>query len=879
MNQTVNNLQLNTDALSREQKIELLRNYPPSARPAGVHPPVRSLGSGEILIRSHDPAPELGDYDPGDTTLPRGILNSGDPELLQVYREMYGNVIRALPDGNLYLEYLDQRIQGLNRVRQTKENSAKRTARGEVPALPPVQNQPNGAIILGGVTQTEFQSASQGCWSVAMSNLLGSRGVQISQKDIRSFRPTNSFGLTNSMRAYDTNEMNNDAGSDPFYDSELVMDNLPNTAVRQWGFDNLPPAFIDDRGNVYRDLTDDTAIEAIRKQVEYAIKHDHSPIALKYGGHYQTIVGIRENKVILKDSLPPPAYDERGNAIPRDPNTTYEVDLYDIVRKVRSLQPGYQRDISLIWLSELHKDPRTGEVEELKDIPNLRVDGKGNLGIAHAEDPNMLIAEQHADTECGKTVPYERAGLTPYFKTRFPKRIHKNLLKNATEPSRSFADHLNLPTVPPSQKTIDMQPVAKLPGYDTQQNLSRFMSEDEELNLAIIASLETQRKEQLAIEENIRLRQENKYGRISTGGTQTQRTAPVASKAAPVKPGKTKPVTQTLKPVKPVKQTAQTVKPVKQTAQTVKPVTQTTQPVKPVTQPVKPVTTQSDDTLSRSMSDMYEDEPRGINRLTERQREYLMYPEKLNDLVAIFDTKKHMRIVNWNSSEYNKARSALGDFVKQAAEFRRFAKENVDKPGFDEKIEKQIEVLKQKEEMLCIAMSVYVSKVTDGPKYTAGNKGVADMTQAAGAARLVGAKGLLDYIGGDNGFMKRLVGERNGVNYDIAQVEESVEQQFTRHEMEIIRREAKLMEKERPKQGYNKPDRLSVEQKIELLNRNYDRQNSERVKDTTFEALYTEKYKEVKGSKEKNAHRRAAAYAMDEAEKRAKEAGKAPTKK
>ncbi len=89
---------------------------------------------------------------------------------------------------------------------------------------------------------------------------------------------------------------------------------------------------MDDQGNVYRDITDDTAVAAIRKQVEYALKHDHSPIALKYGGHYQTIVGIRGNKVLLKDSLPPPAYDDFGNPIPRDPDTTYEVDLYDIVR-------------------------------------------------------------------------------------------------------------------------------------------------------------------------------------------------------------------------------------------------------------------------------------------------------------------------------------------------------------------------------------------------------------------------------------------------------------------------------------------------------------------------------------------------------------------
>ena len=79
------------------------------------------------------------------------------------------------------------------------------------------------------------------------------------------------------------------------------------------------------------------------------------------------------------------------------------------------------------------------------------------------------------------------------------------------------------------------------------------------------------------------------------------------------------------------------------------------------------------------------------------------------------------------------------------------------------------------------------------------------------------------------------------------------------------------MEKERPRQGYDKPARLSDAQKVELLNRNYDRQKSERVKDTSFDALYSQKYQQLKKDGEKNAHRRAAVYAQDELKKQQKE--------
>ena len=735
--------EIGNQVLSREQKLALIRQYPPKQRPAWVKGPVRMRASGEILIRSHDPNPQAGDYDEGDQTLPRGILNSGDLELLTLYRDTYADTLRAMPDGALYVEYLDQRIGGITRIRQQKEESRKRLQRGELPQLPLVQELQDGTIRLTDFHQDQFQSSSQGCWSVTLSNLLKSRGVSISQEDIRAFRPETSFESGNNLKAYETNERNNDAGSDPYHDTELVMDNIPNTAVRQWGFQELPPALTDDRGNVYRDNTDDAAVAAIRQQVTYALWHDQSPIALKYCGHYQTIVGIRGNKLLIKDSLPPAAKDEQGRPIPRNPDNTYEVDLYDIVRKTRSLPEGYQKDLSLTWLSQLHRDPETGKVEELKDFPDLKVEENGKLTLTRAENPGMLTVVGPADTECGIMAAQEQKGLMPYSRTKFPNVIHRQFLKDATEPSRSVQEELTIPDAPMSRETMEGQIVARLPGYQEELDADFYLTEDAALNEAILASLETHRAEQMRIEENIRKKQANASG-TQEGTQKTQGSTQTAQKSAPK-------------------------------AKT----------------------------------------PGGLHLLTAKQQEYLQNPGRLEELAALFDTKKHLRIVNWNSGEYNEARNALKELKSEADTFRQYVTDHYGQPDFDQGVEQQIALLVEKENQLRTTLTTYVNKVTADSKGVVGSVGVADKTQAAGAARLSGARGLLEYLGdGTGGPAAPQAGEK--------------------------------------KESY------------------YGAPSEERVKDTTFESLYTRKYAELKEAGKKNVHRRAAAYAQDELQRQQK---------
>ncbi|MBQ3791354.1 MAG: hypothetical protein II800_10495 [Lachnospiraceae bacterium] len=441
------------DEERQREKIETLMKYPPKRRAHNVHAPIRHAGSGEILIRSHDMDPNKGDYDPGDETLPREILNTGDLEMLRLYREIYRDSLLTLPDGAMYVEYLDQRIAGLEKIDRVMKEIDQKTRQGQITYSPVVTTAQDGTITVQGARQREFQTASNSCWSVALSNLLDSRGVSLTQKDIRSFRATKPF--TSYANANDTNEFNNDIGSDPFHDSELVMKTVPNTAMHLWGFEEMPPAQVDKNGAIYRDATDDTAVKAIREQVEYALRHDRSPVAIKYGGHYQTIVGIKGNTLILRDSLKPSekeCIDEKGIYHEPNPNRTIRIDLYDVVRKVRRQAPGYPRDLSLVWLSELHKDPITGEVEETKHYPNLKFQADGKLTQTQEPDGNTVMLEGTADTGCWSVATGEKDGLRPVYQVKFPNEIRMDLLRKAEKPSRTPAQHLTIPDAKPSAK-------------------------------------------------------------------------------------------------------------------------------------------------------------------------------------------------------------------------------------------------------------------------------------------------------------------------------------------------------------------------------------------------------------------------------------------
>ena len=114
-------------------------------------------------------------------------------------------------------------------------------------------------------------------------------------------------------------------------------------------------------------------------------------------------------------------------------------------------------------------------------------------------------------------------------------------------------------------------------------------------------------------------------------------------------------------------------------------------------------------------------------------------PEAFDTMREMFDTKKNSRLFNWNSSEYNDAKDALESFAKERDKLIRMADKcegrTITKDE-EEKLSEQIRKTGLKRDKCIKALDAYISKEGMGE--------AADKSQAAGYARIMGAKGIID---------------------------------------------------------------------------------------------------------------------------------------
>ena len=407
-----------------------LNLYRPARRAKGAPVPLR-YPTGEIFISS------------ADNTLPKAILNCGDEEFLTLYKNTYSKELRAMEDGDRYIAYLEQRIAGL-----TKKASLKNEANEAPQELNPAEIKGNGSIYLNGVSQKEFQSSGNGCWSVTYSNLLNAKGADLTQKEIRAYRPNIPLSEASSMANEDTDEFNKDNGANPFNMSGLAMEVLPNTAMREWGI-TMP--------NQAGDKYIETAGKAILNEIEKALVNEKAPVAIKYNGHYLTVVGLNGDRIIFKDPLQ--LRDEDNNPIITDPDHDFDENIYEILRDVQ--KSADEKDISLIWLSELRKNPSTGKIEELSDYPELSLEDNGVLSIKSMANSDVLLLDGLHDVEYTVTAPSDVNGVQPSFRTKFPKVIRPELLREIDTVQPGLYSHLF--------PTLGMEPAEK-----KEDNLSLF---------------------------------------------------------------------------------------------------------------------------------------------------------------------------------------------------------------------------------------------------------------------------------------------------------------------------------------------------------------------------------------------------------------------
>lgn len=202
-------------------------------------------------------------------------LNSNDTAVLY---QLYKNSLKDKKDA-VYCSYISDRVKKLQNI-----DSAAREAAMNGGVRP--QGHPEikgGNIRIPGIPVGVIQTADNGCWSVALSLVLGYRGIKLNQSDIRGFRPDKEvFGQA------DANEANGDNPMEITSYVDVVNRVAPNTALNV----------------IEEDAADkDSARNKLEALIRKGLGKDNSPIAIYTRGHYRTITAIENGMVHMSDSL------------------------------------------------------------------------------------------------------------------------------------------------------------------------------------------------------------------------------------------------------------------------------------------------------------------------------------------------------------------------------------------------------------------------------------------------------------------------------------------------------------------------------------------------------------------------------------------------
>ncbi len=242
-------------------------------------------------------------------------INSNDPAVLESLRS------NNMPSLNQHLNY---RLAQLEVIQEAAEDGK---ARG--PVGKPVMDANQQNIVLPEVRMAEKQNTGNGCWSVSLASQLAYRGVNLDQRTIRAHRPDASYFGAQSLK---------DANADlpnamPLY-TDLIQKLLPNTAVNTVEI---------------TEVSKDEARLAMENSIRRALGKDNSPISFLRGGHYRTIYGIQDGKVLMYDSL-------------QSQPDKVAVPLDDLVEECKTMRNGEEVYVySLQWLQDLklnaHDEP------------------------------------------------------------------------------------------------------------------------------------------------------------------------------------------------------------------------------------------------------------------------------------------------------------------------------------------------------------------------------------------------------------------------------------------------------------------------------------------------------------------------------------------
>lgn len=332
----------------------------------------------------------------GRTPLVQGltddILMTGDLNTLKTF--MQENQDKLNDNEKAYMQ---ARIEASETIDSLRKKAYSDIAEGKQPQGPEPQNQ-NGYIGFPELRSPGVQSSGNGCWSVAYSMLLKSRGVDLSQENIRCWRPDQTKNPVEKAQQLESARnaliyrMNTDGANTISQNSDLMTQVLPNTEMRTVKVSEPPHEkyfTVDGKKTTEKDFEKikenyiDQSTRFFVNIVNKAIKEDHSPIAITYHGHYMTITGISPDgtKIRCEDSF---------GSTAKDRTKYYDVkSVVEDAMTVRKLENGEKlppTGYELTWLHDLkvpEYDKRNEQALDIEEIQNrfISLDEGGNLTV------------------------------------------------------------------------------------------------------------------------------------------------------------------------------------------------------------------------------------------------------------------------------------------------------------------------------------------------------------------------------------------------------------------------------------------------------------------------------------------------------------------
>lgn len=254
--------------------------------------------------------------------LPPAIRNCGDPTVLSEYLKEATNL---KPETREHLEaraLANAKIQSLEESRAIIQKNR-----------PPAIKYKDGTILLMNKKKdVPKQTTINGCWSAVLSDMLGHFGVDLTQEEIRAYRPELQSVLNNKEadkinKIHEESSLMDRLNSDSMNEindmADLIQRTVPNVAHHHM---SLAPNRKENKA-------------VLKETVADALLNKNSPVALLYGDHYVSIVGIKGDTLIVQN--PSAAFDTKYQRLSID-------DLFDRCNSANGMG-----QVTIDWLEDL----------------------------------------------------------------------------------------------------------------------------------------------------------------------------------------------------------------------------------------------------------------------------------------------------------------------------------------------------------------------------------------------------------------------------------------------------------------------------------------------------------------------------------------------